>query len=178
MRRHYVKLYSDESIGEIMSWYGRLNSDHKNAERAQLRRCETVNDIQFQKEFFSLVEALENADGRNDATVSRSDRQKLACLCGLLAHVKDHRGNQRLGRQLAGGPGGKGLTDLRFRKLVSHQTVAELLTPMRRAIQILRGEINVGDLSRAIVNWRPNSEYRDPSHDPRLTLAEEFYTSH
>jgi len=45
------------------------------------------------------------------------------------------------------------LSELRFRRLLEADTPEELMTGMRRLVQIAGGRLNVDDLARSILNW-------------------------
>lgn len=172
-------LRSSEAYEVILRWFGTLHSEHKRAERAQLRRCRTLADIMWHREYYALQQLLdaENIQTRTAYTRGAADEEALASIVSLLAHADSHQGNAQLGRQLStGGTGQRGLSDMRFRRLLAAQTTADLLPHARRALHMLNGSVNVRELTRMVAAWKPDAEYAAPRDNPRLRLAEEFYT--
>lgn len=169
-----LTLRSNEAREQIMTWFGTLQSEHKNAERAQLRRCASVAEVLWHREYYSLLSKLK-ANGIQ--LRYRSDEHALAAIVGLLAHVKTHNSSAKIGRQLAQTQNGKrGLSDLRFRRLLAAQTIDEVAPHFRRAIQLKDGAINVHSLLQILSQWRPDAEYASPGANPRIQLAEQFYS--
>lgn len=171
-------LRSSEAREVILRWFGTLHSEHKRAERAQLRRCRTLHDVMWHREYYALQQHLdaENIHTRSSDVRGSEDEEALAAIVSLLAHAKQHQTNAQLGRQLAGGSShGRGLSDMRFRRLLATQTTAELLPHARRALHMLEGTVDVRELTRIVAAWKPDAAYASPRDNPRLRLAEEFY---
>lgn len=172
-------LRSPEAIQTILSWYSGLHSEHKNAERAQLRRCTSAHEVFWHREYYTLVQKLEEQQVYLRTSHAQTDEQyALAAIVALAPHMKTNRPDASIGRQLALGVGQKnGLSDLRFRRLLSAQTAADALPAFRRAIHILDGSVNAKSVIETLVRWKPDATYLEPSWNPRLRIAENFYSA-
>lgn len=174
-----LTIRSPEAMQVILAWYAGLHSEHKNAERAQLRRCTSVHEVFWHREYYSLVQKLEEVHVYMRSSTARTDEQyALATIVALAPHIKANRPDGSIGRQFALGIGQKnGLSDLRFRRLLSAQTAADALPGFRRAIHILDGSVNAKSVFETLVRWKPDAAYLEPSWNPRLRVAESFYSA-
>jgi len=75
-----------------------------------------------------------------------SDKEALACVAGLCAHVEDNDLGKTLAEQMADGKGQGSdskakVSGLRFRRLLRIDDREELYNAMRRIVQMLRGDV-------------------------------------
>jgi CRISPR system Cascade subunit CasB len=100
-------------------------------------------------------------------------------LTGLAAHVKQHTANERsLAAQMGSPKPGSDrvpVSELRFRRILATDDLAELYTQLRRAISLLDGTANLIDLARVLCRWRPIAE-QNP-YDPRKNWAYDYYAA-
>ena len=133
-------------------WWKGLASDRGG--RADLRRSATVLEIQLLPAFYGLARRLPHS-----AEGSRLDW--LAAAAGVLAHVKEDAGEQAFAELLAaGGEGHPAFSDLRFRRLLAADRPDELLSSVRRAVQLARGRAPVGQLGGDLLYWGDNARKR------------------
>ncbi|MCI5151414.1 MAG: type I-E CRISPR-associated protein Cse2/CasB, partial [Candidatus Electrothrix sp. MAN1_4] len=127
----------------VLEWWQALQ-DNKGG-RAELRRAKDLEQVFFLPEFYSLYNRLAPMQWRN--------REKLALLAGVLAHVRTPTAAQKVAEQMAlpGKSGSKAvLSGLRFRRLLKHETPQELYGPMIRVIRLLDKKINIADLAQSL----------------------------
>src|SRR5438067_2018477 len=125
----------DASYTMLLEWWAALEADK--GERAELKRAENPLRVAFSPAYHDLLRRLQEAGYR----LGVGDRERLAVLAGLVAHVKQHTDN---GRSLAAQMGSPKLgsdkatvSELRFRRILAIDDLDELYTQLRRALSLL-----------------------------------------
>lgn len=111
---------------------------------ARLRRAATPMDVMLEPEALRLMTRL-----------PRSRKERVAILAGVLAWVRevdDLRIARAIGRSSLDDDQSARVSESRFRRLLQSQA-DELLNPMRRLVQQMKGRANVEDLADAILYW-------------------------
>ncbi|MXX94157.1 MAG: type I-E CRISPR-associated protein Cse2/CasB [Gammaproteobacteria bacterium] len=133
-------------------WWKRLNPDggsssspHRDS-LARMRRADTPIEVFFEPEAIRLA-------ARFNRHTTNFDR--VAIIAGVLAHVRetDERSVARaIGRTKFEDDQSAAVSESRFRRLLQAQN-HELLDVMRRLVRMLKGHVNVLDLSNSIFYW-------------------------
>lgn len=153
-----------EAVSVLQAWHRGLEEDR--GSRAQLRRLATFEGVVLVPAYHRLLRRLEEALGE-DAL----DRERLAQIAGLLAHVEEHD-DERAGNdgkplplptQMAR-PRKEGsrprVSTLRFRRLLAAETAEERYTHLVRVIRLLDRRLNATDLAQAVYRWDRDPELR------------------
>ncbi len=136
---------------KLVKWWKTLE-DHK-GDRAHLRRARSGDEVVFVPSFNHLHGSLMGYGALRKA--------RLAMIAGLASHVKRHQPRKSLAHQLAASGDKPGLSDLRFRRLLSIEDDDELLYQhLRRAIDLRRGEVNLLDLAQSVYWWNAETRKR------------------
>ena len=130
----------------VWRWWKSLENDR--GARAELRRAGSVTEVAFSPAYHNLYNEL-----------PQSDKEGLACLAGLCAHIKEDRKGVSLGQQMAEGDKSK-VSELRFRRLLAINSQAELYHAMIRIIRLLGGTVNVCDLAKKVYWWNEETKKR------------------
>lgn len=148
MSEHLEPGDSATSAGDIAAeWWRGLANDR--GDRADLRRCGTVLQVQLLPKYHALARRLprESADDWRAA--------RLAVVAGLLAHVVEDTGSGSFPAMLATSVTGERspFSGLRFRRLLACDAPDDLLVTFRRAIQVLGGRAPVASLANDLLHW-------------------------
>lgn len=151
----------------LFEWWAGL--EHNKGERARLRRCRAPQEAMMQRGFFRLYEKL----GRPE----HLDRQRLAGVGGLLAHVRENAETNDLGQLLGNrgsGDNGPVLSESRFRRLLQYDEISALYHPMIRVIRFVDHRLPVSEFSNAMYYWGEQQKERLAfQYYGTLSLAEE-----
>lgn len=162
----------DASYTVLLDWWTALEADK--GERAELKRAEHPLRVVFSPAYHDLLYRLQAAGYR----VGPHDRERLAVLAGLAAHVKQHTDTGHSFATQMGSPKRSDkatVSELRFRRILATDDLSDLYTQLRRAISLLDGTANLRDLARALFRWRPIAE-QNP-YDPRKDWAYDYYAA-
>jgi CRISPR system Cascade subunit CasB len=132
---------SELEFSSILSWWNSLKEDKGG--RAELRRAHNPAEVVFLPAYHRLY-------GKCDA--SNINKEALACVAGLCAHVKENRG-EKFAEQMAADVSG-----LRFRKLLAIKDREDLYHAMIRVIRQLGGAVNVVDLAKTVYWWNEKTK--------------------
>jgi len=190
MSQYYFFEYED--IQAIQQWYKWL--DNNRGDRARLRRAESPEDIVLTEAFFHFLQQMPDTETwRENLAIS-------ACVAGALSQVKiDRQTNSRIGNkkdsekpkvmasfaeQLATPLESKGkspMSELRFQQLQKSTSPEDFYRRIIRAIQLLKGQVNIISLAHDIIQW--HKEFDHPaSHIPANRLAvrwaTDYFTAH
>ncbi len=138
-------------IQVMLAWWNDLQ-ERSRGDRAQLRRCHDLNEIMMSQGFMNLRRRLQS-EGHH---YNNNHLVPLAAIAGILANMDEHVSGERFGKQLASssGEGSKAaVSGLRFRRLLSNQTVDDLYVPLVRTLRMLRRKANATDLIWSIQRW-------------------------
>lgn len=142
---------SDFDTRIILQWYNELESDKGG--RAELRRAHNPTEVVFLPVYHRLYTKLE---------VSNPNKEALACVAGLCAHVKENQKDE-FAKQMA-----KKISSLRFRKLLAINDREDLYHMMIRVIRQLGGKVDVTDLAKIVYWWNEKT---------KKDLAYEYYAN-
>lgn len=146
---------------QLMEWWEKLPDNR--GDRARLRRCGSLIEVMFIETFHRLDTRLGNYE--------RIDHEKLACVVGVLSHVKVNISEKSFASQMAlpsnHGQGSR-VSGLRFRRLLQCRNNDELFTALVRVVRLLDGTANVRSLAEDIYRWGDNT---------RKQLAFEYYSN-
>ena len=134
----------------IQDWFHKLQDSP--GLRADLRRCDTLDEVYFCQGYWDLRNAIRNArnHGLND-----SQGEGIAALAGVLAICREwHFGDESMGHAFAKPNNGSGLSALRFRRLLTHKHLGDLFTPLRRAIRAIKYQFPGKALAASLFYWK------------------------
>ncbi len=140
---------NEEYLKSILSWWSSLQED--TGGRAELRRAHNPTEVVFLPAYHRLY-------GKIDP--DNINREALACVAGLCAHVKENR-EGKLAEQMADfKPGSKNskISSLRFRRFLTVSDREELYLSMIRIIRQLGGAANVVDLAKTVYWWNEKTK--------------------
>lgn len=138
---------SELDFNIVLSWWGGLENDRGG--RAELRRAHNLTEVAFVEAYHRLYSQMK-----------LSDREALALVAGVCAHVKIHNAG-KFAEQMATGdrPNDKPkVSSLRFRRLLAITDRDELYHAMIRIIRLLGGSVNVCDLAQAVYWWNERTK--------------------
>ena len=130
---------------------------------ARLRRCTTVAEAGAEPEALALARSLKAGPRQPDLLGSAL----LAAI--VLAYVRqDDRGASVARRLGAGGADQRArMSPLRLARLLAAETIEERLIAFRRVVALLDGQVNVANLSHALLDW---------SERTRITWAFDYHS--
>jgi CRISPR system Cascade subunit CasB len=166
----------DASYTTLLNWWTGLKADK--GERAELKRAENPLRVVFSPAYHDLLHRLQ-ADGYG---LSLRNRERLALLAGLAAHIEDPTPTLRLATQMGSAqPGGDKaiVSEIRFRRILATDDLGDLYVQLRRVISLLNGKANLFDLAQILFLWRPVAEQNpyDRRRDPRKDWAYAYYAA-
>ncbi|MEW6040893.1 MAG: type I-E CRISPR-associated protein Cse2/CasB [Elusimicrobiota bacterium] len=129
----------------LFEWWKNLENDR--GSRAELRRAQSPEEVVFCTAYHALFNRLH---------WNERDRDKLAAIAGLAAHVKNDTGEEvLLAEQMATPKTGVNpvISNSRFRRLLAIQSRNELFIPLMRIIKMLDGNANLRDLAKSVFCW-------------------------
>lgn len=140
---------SELDFSIILSWWNSLENDRGG--RAELRRAHNLTEVAFIEAYHRLYNQMKALD-----------RESLALVAGVCAHVKAHSAG-KFAEQMAIGdkPDDKPkVSNLRFRRLLAITDRDELYYTMVRIIRLLGGTLDVCDLAKTVYWWNENTKKR------------------
>jgi CRISPR system Cascade subunit CasB len=177
MADKYPIFKPDGAAGKVlMEWWCGIggesevaqDAEHKidKGSRAELRRCGNLSEVIFVPKFHDLRLKLLKCDVKG--------RESLACIVGLLAHVKKHDPGKvdddvhGLEQIIAGQMAEKksessesaNVSGLRFRRLLKRKNYEEFLIDMRRIIHLLDNKVNIFSLAESVYGWVRNDNIK------------------
>jgi len=149
--------------GTIWSWWMALHDredegpsgggfpfTRQSGTRAALTRCEQLADVYLLQPFWELQMRL---DAGGDTQV--------ACIAGVLAHVRDDNREWRLGAQMARD---ETVKPNRFERLLEAEDREELFRPMIRVVQTMDRTASIEELAESIFYWSDTVRKRWAEH--------------
>ncbi len=156
------------SEGQVaFAWWQALNGQGETGEesrnggdaaaRARLRRAASPLQALAEARAVQLAQML----GMNERTPPLQ-LQFAGALAAVLAHVRNNVSDPEMATLLGPRKGQESaaMSDLRFRRLLAARTPIDLMRQMRAAVQLLRGEANVADISHAMLRWNDDTRVR------------------
>ena len=167
----YYQLYNQETREELLHWWRSLKD--VSGAKAQLRRCAAPEEAALHPQTYRVMQILGWASSEAAATIA-----------GVLSHIKSGEDDPSpLGQKLAkpSEPGGPApLSETRFRQLLKSRDWSEFYRNLRRAVQVLRGQVNPMRVADVILAWDKesrNQEYLAPGKSLKFWLSEQYYTN-
>lgn len=167
----YHQLRNEETRKELLQWWRSL--DDVSGAKAQLRRCSAPVEAALHPQTYRVMQILGWASSEAVSTIA-----------GVLSHIKTGEDDPLpLGQKLAkpSEPGAPApFSETRFRQLLKSRDWPEFYRNLRRAIQVLRGQVNPLMVADVILAWDKESrrqEYLAPGKSLKFWLSEQYYTT-
>ncbi len=143
-----MKLEDVKAMTEILAkWRSDLHESHRRGARAELRRAKTITDVIMTPTYQRLCARLsEDLESFNE-----QDRERLAFIAGLLSHVREVSKPELAKSMATGSPAC--VSELRFRRLLQHESDDRFYAAMIRVIRMLKYKSNVYDLIESMYYW-------------------------
>lgn len=125
---------------------------NKSGERAELRRAKTILEVVLTPSYQQLHSQLK----QKIPNFEQVDKNKLAFIIGLLAHVKEPN-NLKLAKAMQTGTP-PCVSELRFRRLLQHTQDDRFYASMIRIIRMLKGHVSISDLVQSMYYWNDNTK--------------------
>ncbi len=135
---------SEPDFDIIVRWWSDLENDRGGM--AELRRAHNPAEVVFVPAYHRLYSQLPAVN-----------RENLACVAGLCAHIKG-ASDTKLSQQMAEGKEKPRVSSLRFRRLLAIKDRTELYHAMIRVIRQLGGVANVRDLAKIVYWWNDSTK--------------------
>lgn len=148
MNTEDIKLMTDILAG----WRSDLHEPHRRGARAELRRSKTMTEIIMTPTYQRLCSRL----GEELSSFNNQDKERLAFIAGLLSHIREHDRSKLAKAMSKGSP--SLVSELRFRRLLQHQSDDHFYTAMIRIIRMLKYKANVYDLITSMYYWNENNK--------------------
>ncbi|RFC35931.1 MAG: CRISPR-associated protein, Cse2 family [Candidatus Nitrotoga sp. SPKER] len=137
----------------LFQWWQGLEEDR--ASRAVLRRCATLDAVTLSDAYQLFYRYMLTCGWPEDA--SEWQRDKLAAIAGLLAHVKTDD-TQRLPIKMSELTGDRPLvSELRFRDLLKVETTDDLFISLRRALPLMGYQASIEQLAHDVYWWNDDT---------------------
>ena len=148
--------FTSEKIQQaLLDWWNDMG-DHR-GERAELRRCRNVDEVQLLPGYHRLRLSL----ARHGFPVRKHGAQ-LGAVAGLLAHIKEDAEGSFAQQMATPAPGSNKarLSGLRFRRLLRITDRTKLYHPLIRVLRLLDGKANVREVAKDVFLWGMNVRQR------------------
>lgn len=147
---------AESHLGKMLhQWWQGLEDDR--ASRAMLRRCATLDAVALCPAYQRLYRYLIAAHAW-PAETHPWQKDKLAAIAGLLAHVKTE-GTQRLSLKMSELRGDKPLvSELRFRDLLKVDTTDDLFISLRRVLPLVGHQASAHQLAHDVYWWNDDTK--------------------
>jgi len=193
-KKMYYRVLRDEAQRRrLLVWWARLHGQPSlikqlvgegspplfpPAQRAELRRCHTVDDVLLTEGFRNLWFSLDEETQKNEANMLA-----WGMIAGALADVRQHDASKSFAAALGSQKEKTGkpyASELRFAKLQKSDGVDSFLRRCRRSIALLGGTAHVTSLADGILHW--SREHQGDSSSPanqRLAVrwATDYFTA-
>ncbi|MEC9340207.1 MAG: type I-E CRISPR-associated protein Cse2/CasB [Pseudomonadota bacterium] len=146
-----MNFHRDEQLrGALRRWWGGL--EHDRAARAELRRAANITAVTLTPAYQRAYRRLLEAGWPETASEPQNDR--LAAVVGLLAHVKaDDTRTPSATMSARDGSERPALSPMRFQRLLESPDLDTLYTGLRRALPLVKHQINLVALANDLVYW-------------------------
>jgi CRISPR system Cascade subunit CasB len=142
---------NEDELKVLLEWWKDL--ENKKGDRAELKRARAPAEVVFCEAYHRLYNRI-LCNGR--------DKDKLAAIAGLAAHVKSHNEAVSVAEQMAvpktANNNNPIVSGLRFRRILAIKDTEELYIPLIRAIKILGGNVNLFDLAKSVYEWNEKTK--------------------
>lgn len=121
------------------------------AQKAQLKRCESIDAAMLSEGFRALWFALPESFTES---AKSSEIECWATIAAALVHVKNNSKNKLATAAGSKGDGSKSIvSELRFAQLQGAKTPEDFLRRLRRILQQIKGDVSVTALAKDIQQW-------------------------
>ena len=144
-----------EAVATIHQWWSDLNKPaepgqpSRRGELAGLRRCSTLAEVVFDPAFQRLFNQIPDPKWKN--------REHIAAIAGVLAHVKQNLDEPKRFASLLGTPREKSdaprVSELRFQRLVQIREIEELFPVLVRILHLAGDAAPIPDLIESLYWW-------------------------
>ncbi len=144
-----------DPVATINQWWTVLNArtepgqPSRRGELSRLRRCGTLAEVMFDPAYQRLFNQIPDPKWKN--------RERIAAIAGVLAHVKEHLGSPNKLAALLGTPKEKGgsprLSELRFQRLVQTKEIEALFPLLVRVLHLAGDAAPIPDLIESLYFW-------------------------
>lgn len=138
----------DQGVGKTLhDWWSRL--DEHRGDRAALRRADTLTAVTLTPAYQRIYTRL------GPGQWNPSERDRLAAIVGLLAHVKSDSGQSlpEAMSQRAEGTDRNAVSELRFRRLLDAPDLEALFTGLRRVLPLVQHGVDPVSLANDVFHW-------------------------
>lgn len=157
-----MRVDSKSAAGKLLATFYQEEVVQNNALRADLKRCQSANEVMMTPGYYSLRRRFEREIQSQPWFETR-----LAIVAGLMGHLandpavlavprKDKDGDQTaidvFIRPLTEGVGRPLLSELRFRRLLQRDP-DELFIALIRVLRMLKGKANLYGLAESVFHW-------------------------
>ena len=167
----YRQLYNKETRDLLLDWWRDL--EKSTGPRAKLRRCASPEEAALHSSTYRIMQILPWAS-----------HEAIATMAGILSHIRSGENDPltfgaKMGKPSE--PGGSSpLSELRFQQLLKSRDWNELYRNLRRAVQVLDGNINPLMVADLILSW--DRDLRDDQHvvsrkSVKFQLSKDYYTN-
>lgn len=140
----------------LFDWWEGLKNDR--ASRAVLRRCATLDAVILSDAYQRFYRYMLGCGWPENA--SEWQRDKLAAIAGLAAHVKKED-TQRLSIRMSELKGDRPLvSEIRFRDLLKVETTDDLFTRLRRILPLVDHQADIKRLADDVYGWNDSTKKR------------------
>ena len=154
-------MYMDrEFIRSLRDWQESL--DNNRGTRAELRRAFDIDELLFLPSFY--------CESKRFLNWPECGTQRLACILGILSHVKEHNSSTSLAKYMAGkgNDGGRPrVNELRVKRLLQKSTRDEAYVDIVRIIKMLKGSVHIDELLYLLYYW---------GLEKKRKFAEDYFT--
>lgn len=184
MEKKQKYMLSDYDADVIRQWWQALDSEKRGSptiglfkslgkkELAELRRAENLTSVMLNRAYQYLAQLL-----------PKYDKDGLALVAGMLAHVKTNTGNGLSMARCMGlpkdGSNDPGVSQLRFERLQTAHNPDEFLSTAVRVIKMLGGTLDVRKLADDALVWADETinEHRPAklANQLRVRWATDYY---
>ena len=160
-----TKELSPVAVGAFIHWWHGISSPEAGgmakADRAQLKRCDTLTAVTLQPAFHRAYKAMSTAQfaGHLSANVKSTwqgwQQNRLAVLVGVAVHVKTASKRnlaQEMGRWSEGGDRAC-VSELRFKRLMESHDNDSFFIGLRRVMPLIGHQVDLGSLARDLFQW-------------------------
>jgi len=175
-----MKVYqylTEHDVNQLRAWHAWL--DDNRADRAQLRRAQSPEDILLSPAFAHFLGRMPER-WQDPGTINLLDA---AMVSAVLARVKIDDVKHSFATALAmpkESAGRAAMSELRFQQLQKSRTPEDFFRRICRAVALLGGKANIASLADDILQWLLEYRYapeRRPDQRLALRWATDYYTA-
>lgn len=133
----------------LQKWWADLKLDV--GDRAILRRCATLDEVAMSAPYQRFYRYMLGCGWPDDA--NETQRDGLAAIAGLMAHVKASQGGRLPEAMSPLGADKPLVSEMRFRALLRIDAVDDLFAGLRRVLPIIGHQANVSMLANDVYWW-------------------------